>query len=127
MEKKRDLGSAELTPEEREGRLLSTAGLAARARRIVIGTELLCDGLRSGQVCFVLLASDASENTKKRVTDKSAYYGVPLCCLRADCATLARVFGKKNGSIAAVGITDGGIVRAMRKYLPGDPIEAPVK
>lgn len=104
--------------EEREKRLLSTAGLAARARRTVIGTDQICDALREGQVCFVLEASDTSDNTHKRLSDKTAYYDVPLCRVGANCEELARAFGKHHGSIAAVGITDAGIVRAMEKYLP---------
>ena len=103
---------------ERERKLLSTAGLAARARRTVIGTDQICDALRAGQVKLVLEASDTSDNTHKRLTDKTSYYGVPLYRVKTDCAGLAGAFGKRNGSVAAVGITDSGIVRAMEKYLP---------
>ena len=110
---------------ERERKLLSTAGLAARARKTVIGTDQICDALRGGQICFVLEASDTSDNTHKRISDKTAYYKVPLCRVGASCEELARAFGKRNGSIAAVGITDRGIVRAMEKYLPDESREAP--
>lgn len=118
MKNSNDGAAPTITDVEREKRLLSTAGLAARARKAVMGTDQVCEAIRQGQVCFVLEASDASENTKKRLFDKTAYYGVPLCRLRADCEALAQAFGKRNGSIAAVGITDLGIVRAMKKYLP---------
>lgn len=118
MKKTSDAPKDTLTEEEREARLLSTAGLAARARRTVIGTDQICDALRAGQVKLVLEASDTSDNTHKRLTDKTSYYGVPLCRVKTDCAGLAGAFGKRNGSVAAVGITDSGIVRAMEKYLP---------
>lgn len=118
MKNSNDAAASTLTDEEREKRLLSTAGLAARARKAVMGTDQVCEAIRRGQVCLVLEASDASENTKKRLSDKTAYYSVPLCRLKADCESLAQAFGKRSGSIAAVGITDLGIVRAMKKHLP---------
>ena len=107
-----------LSDEAREARLLSTAGLAARAGRIVPGTGLICESLRKGQILLVLEASDTSENTHKRLSDKTAFYDVPLLRLSADGARLALAFGKKGGKIAAVGITDEGIVRALQKYFP---------
>ena len=44
---------------------LNTLGLAARARKIVTG-ETLITKIRSNEVEFVIIASDASDNTKKR-------------------------------------------------------------
>ena len=118
MKKTNDEVRPALSEEEREKRLLLTAGLAARARRAVFGTDMICDGLRAGQILFVLEASDTSDNTHKRLADKTAYYEVPLCRVGASCEALALAFGKRNGQIAAVGITDSGIIRAMQKYLP---------
>ena len=48
---------------------LNTLGLAARARKIVTG-ETLITKIRSNEVEFVIIASDASDNTKKKITDK---------------------------------------------------------
>ena len=118
MKAMRDRAPSELSDEEREARLLSTAGLAARARKAVFGTGQICEELRKGEILFVIEASDTSENTHKRLSDKTAFYGVPLCRVGASCERLALLFGKRNGSIAAVGITDSGIIRAMKKYLP---------
>ena len=113
-----------LPPEEREARLLSTAGLAARARKTVIGTTLICDGIRTGQILLILEASDSFDNTHKRLSDKATFYGVPLYRLSVDGERLASSFGKRDGRIAAVGITDSGIIRAMKKYLPEEPQNA---
>ena len=45
--------------------LLSTLGLCARARALVVGTPLLCETLRAGngRILCVLEASDTSANT----------------------------------------------------------------
>ena len=44
---------------------LNTLGLAARARKIITG-ETLITKIRNNEVEFVIIASDASDNTKKR-------------------------------------------------------------
>ena len=115
---------APMTDTEREERLLSTAGLAARAGKTVPGTGLVCEQLRRGQILLVLEASDTSENTHKRLSDKTAFYGVPLVRLSVGGERLALAFGKRDGKLAAVGITDRGIIRAMKKYLPSSVEDA---
>ena len=97
--------------------LLSTLGLCARARALVVGTPLLCETLRAGtgRILCVLEASDTSANTHKRLTDKCTYYRVPLHRLEADAGTLGRAVGK-TGAVAAVGVTDPGLLRAL--HLP---------
>ena len=64
----------------KEDKLLSTVGLCARARKLVMGTPMVCETLRIGKpaVHAVLEASDTSANTHKRLADKCAYYQVPL-------------------------------------------------
>jgi ribosomal protein L7Ae-like RNA K-turn-binding protein len=91
-------------------------GLAARARALVIGTPLICTALSKGKSeapALVLLASDASPNTKKRITDRTAFYGTVLCSLPLSCAQLARVIGKKEALVAAVGVTDQNLAAAI--------------
>ena len=104
------------TPEDK---LLSTLGLCARARKLVMGTPMVCEALRSGKppLLAVLEAADTSENTHKKLTDKCAYYGTPLYRLTADTVRLGRAIGKA-GAVAAVGLTDGNLYRALTHYLP---------
>lgn len=111
-------GAVSMTDEEREARLLSTAGFAARGRMTVFGTGLICESLRKGSVHLVLEAADTSDNTHKRLSDKCAFYGVRLCRLSVNAERLALAFGKRDERLAAVGITDSGIIRALMKYLP---------
>ena len=108
------------TPEDK---LLSTLGLCARARKLVMGTPMVCEAVRSKKppVLAVLEASDTSANTHKRLADKCAYYGVPLYRLAADTAQLGRAVGK-TGAVAAVGVTDENLYKALADKLP--PMEA---
>ena len=52
-------------------KILTYLGLAAAKRSTVPGTDLVLSEIRKkkGTIC-VLLASDASERTKKQITDK---------------------------------------------------------
>ena len=104
------------TPEEK---LLSTVGLCARARRLVMGTPMVCEALRDkgNPIIAVLEASDTSANTHKKLSDKCAFYGVPLYRIAADTSRLGRAVGK-TGAVAAVGITDENLYKALADKLP---------
>ena len=106
-----------LTPEDK---LLSTLGLCARARKLVMGTPMVCEALRDKKhpVIAVLEASDTSANTHKKLSDKCGFYNVPLYRLAADTASLGRAVGK-TGAVAAVGVTDANLYNALAKHLPG--------
>ena len=54
---------------------LSLLGLASRARKIVTG-ETLIKKIRTNAIYLVIIASDASDNTKKKFIDKCTSYNV---------------------------------------------------
>ncbi len=88
---------------------LAAVGLCRKAGKLILGTDEVCLALRGAKKPFgVLAANDISENTAKRLRDKCATYGVPLCRLEADCQTLAHAIGKKT-KVAAVAVTDQGL------------------
>jgi ribosomal protein L7Ae-like RNA K-turn-binding protein len=97
-------------------KLMSTVGLCRRAGKTVIGSDLVVKALRAGECKLVLLASDASDNTKKRITDKSATYKARLVCLPISADELGLAVGKSNG-IATVAITDESLSNAVLKYI----------
>ena len=86
--------------------ILRMLGLARRARRLAVGTDSGLNAARSGKAALVVLASDASERTKKQIGDKCAAYGVPLVVPDADRQTLADALGFKDGQISACAVTD---------------------
>ncbi len=57
---------------------MSLLGLANRARKIISGEELVLKEVRNGKAKLVLLSKDASENTRKKISDKCRYYEVPM-------------------------------------------------
>ena len=77
--------------EQREEKLLSTLGLCARARKLVMGTPMICEALRTppkgggkAPVLAVVEASDTSENTHRKLLSKCTYYRVPHYRISAD-------------------------------------------
>ena len=107
-------------PQGNEEKLLSTLGLCARARKLVTGTPMICEALRKGgkaPVLAVVEAADTSANTHERLLSKCTYYRVPHYRITADTALLARAVGK-TGAVAAVGVTDESLLRALARYLP---------
>ncbi len=102
-----------------EDKLLSTVGLCARARKLVTGTPMVCEAMRSRKptVLAVLEASDTSDNTHRKLVSKCTYYQIPLYRLTADTARLAHAVGK-TGAVAAVGVTDENFYKALATHLP---------
>lgn len=89
----------------KQERWLSFLGLANRAGKIITGEELVIKEIQRKRVKLVLLASDASDNTAKKIRDKCAYYQVPIKEV-SDRVTLGEAIGKHARVVVAV-LDDG--------------------
>ncbi len=85
-------------------------GLAFRARKITVGTDLSIQALRNGQLFLILLATDASDATKKKVYDKSKTYQVEVIESLSS-IEISQAIGKKD--IKVIGITDRGFSQLL--------------
>ena len=96
-------------------KILSYIGFAAVSRNAVTGTELVLSEIRRKRngLCIVI-ASDASERTKKQITDKCDFYGVPLVAIESDMYELGKMAGKKHPA-AAVAVTDKSLAAEILK------------
>ena len=102
-----------------ETRLLPSLGLCAKAGAAVFGVPMICEAMRRGgknAPLLVLEASDTSDNTHKKITDKCKFYGVRHVRLSCTGDVLAAALGK-SASLGAVAITDGGLCRMIEKYI----------
>ena len=64
-----------MSENNRNPKLLGMLGLAARARKIVAGTEIVTEKIKSGKaVELVIIASDVSQNTHKKIVNCCDYY-----------------------------------------------------
>ncbi len=106
-----------------EEKTLRALGLCARARKLIYGTPMVCEALKSkNKPRLVLCAKDNSENTAKRLHDRCAFYGVPVEVLQSDGATLAAALGK-SGVLAAVAVSDENMCRLVSGTLETEAIE----
>ena len=112
---KKNLPDAPIPDGEIPQRILGAIGLARRAGKLLVGSEIVIDAMRRGTGKLVCVASDASAGTVKKLRDTAAFHRVPYLTLETDMASLAAMLGKK-GNTASVLITEEGFVRIIRRY-----------
>ncbi|MCM3745967.1 ribosomal L7Ae/L30e/S12e/Gadd45 family protein [Paenibacillus pasadenensis] len=93
---------------------LSSLGMAMRAGKVVTGDDTVLKTVRQGKAALVLVAADASDNTKKKYRDKCATYGVFLAEAFSRDA-LGHALGKEERVVIAV--TDAGFANMIRGRL----------
>ncbi|AYC30775.1 YlxQ family RNA-binding protein [Paenisporosarcina cavernae] len=98
----------------KEQAILQTLGLATRARMLITGEELVLKEIRSNKAKIVILAKDASENTRKKFSDKCSFYNVELHEF-SDRYTLGHATGKE--ARVALAITDAGFAKKLSGLL----------
>lgn len=99
-----------------EGKIISLLGIAKKAGKTLSGTEMTVESVRKkkGLVCLILLASDASANTVKRITNTSQYYSIPLVRMSICKLEMAKIIGSVS-EVSVIGILDEGFAAAMQK------------
>ena len=99
---------------EVNSRLSGMLGFAMRAGKVVIGSELIEKALSRGNIKLVVIASDASDATKKRLTSKSEFYGITVIMPEIAAEELGRLLGKTYAPVA-VALTDEGFASEIKK------------
>ena len=97
-----------------QNKILSMLGIAARGRNLVSGEFMTERIIKEHKAYVVLVAYDASDNTKKMFRDMGAYHRVPVY-----------IYGTKEGLAHAIGqemraslaVTDEGIARSIIRQL----------
>ncbi|MFF2888118.1 L7Ae/L30e/S12e/Gadd45 family ribosomal protein [Paenibacillus sp. NPDC057967] len=82
-------------------KVLSQLGMAMRAGKLITGDEIVLKAVRAGKAHLVILAGDASDNTKKKFRDKCGTYGIQLA-EAFDREQLGRAIGKPERVVLAV-------------------------
>ena len=95
---------------------LSYVGLCRKAGKLVAGTEPATEAIRAGKVKAAFTASDASANTKKRISDGCSYRNIPYASLPFTCEQLGKAIGK-DGGIASVAVTDVSFAEMILKTI----------
>ena len=95
-------------------KVLSLIGLAMKAGKCVSGETMTESETKSGKAKFVIVAGDASENTKKKFGDMCKFYKVPFC-FYGDKDTLGHAMGKEFR--ASLAILDEGFADGIQREL----------
>ena len=93
-----------------EDKIYSFLGLATRAGKIVSGDDSTLLELKRGNVKLVIVAEDASDNTKKLFKDKSSYRNVPYVYFSSK-LQLGLAIGKAPRAV--IGIKDEGFAKKL--------------
>ena len=93
-------------------RILNLIGLAMKAGKVVSGEFSVEKFIKSGKARLVIIASDASENTKKKFEDKCKFYHVPILIYSTK-EDLGMILGK--GLRSSITLTEDGFKNAILK------------
>lgn len=89
---------------------LNFLGLANKAGKVVTGEDNIISKVRNKQVFLVIVATDASDNTKKLYKNKCDFYNVKYFEM-GKINELSNAVGKFNR--VAVGICDQGFTKGL--------------
>lgn len=95
-------------------KVLSMLGLAARSRNVVSGGFATEEAVKSGKAYLVIIAEDASDNTRKKYSNMCGFYEVPYEYYSVK-EILGHAIGKEERSCLAV--TDKGFADSIQKHL----------
>lgn len=98
----------------KQNKIYSLLGLAMRGRNLVSGEFQTEDAVKKGSAMLVIVAEDASANTKKLFHDKCSYYEVPVYEYGTK-EELGWAIGRNLRS--SVGVCDAGLADALIKQL----------
>ena len=97
-----------------QNKILSLIGLATKAGRTVSGEFSTEKEVKSGRAALVIVADDASDNTKKKFKNMCDFYHVPIYFYK-DKDTLGHAMGKQFR--ASLAILDEGFAKGIRKHM----------
>ncbi len=94
----------------KQDRILSMLGLAEKAGRIASGEFSAEKAVKSHKAYLVIVASDASDNTKKMFQNMCSYHRVP-CFIYGTKEELGHYIGKQYR--ASVAVTEEGFAKSL--------------
>lgn len=100
-----------------KSKVLSLIGLATKAGKTASGEFSTEREVKSGSAALVIVADDASDNTKKKFRNMCDFYHVPICFYK-DKDTLGHAMGKQFR--ASLAILDQGFAKGIRESMDAE-------
>lgn len=97
-----------------QNKALSLISLATKAGKTVSGEFCTEKEVKTGRAALVIVAGDASENTKKKFRNMCDYYHVPIYFYE-DKDTLGHAMGKEFR--ASLAVLDAGFAKGIMRHL----------
>lgn len=97
-----------------QNKVFSLLGLAMRGQNLVSGEHQTLEAVKKGSAMLVVVAEDASDNTKKLFSDKCSFYNVPVVRYGTK-ESLGRAIGKDFRS--SICVCDAGLADAVIRQL----------
>lgn len=97
-----------------QNKILSLISLATKAGKTASGEFCTEKEVKTGRAALVIVAADASDNTKKKFQNMCDFYEVPICFYK-DKDTLGHAMGKEFR--ASLAILDEGFAKGIMKQL----------
>lgn len=97
-----------------KSKVLGTLGLAMKSGNIVSGESMTEQAIRQGTARLVIVAEDASANTKKKFINSCSFYHVPIAVYEQK-EVLGNAIGKEFR--ASLAVLDEGFASSISKNL----------
>lgn len=97
-------------------RVLQMLSLSMRAGKLGSGEFQTEESVKTGSACLVIVANDASDNTKKKFTNMCEFYDVPIR-FYSDKDTLGHTIGREERS--SISVNDEGLANEVLKKIGG--------
>jgi len=95
-----------------QNKALQMLSLAQRAGKVASGEFMTENSVKDGSSYLVIVAGDASDNTRKKFTNMCEFYQVPILIF-ADKDSLGHVIGKEFR--ASLSVNDEGLAKEIMK------------
>ncbi len=95
-------------------KVASLLGLATKAGKVSSGEFMTEKMIKSGKAYLVMIAEDASDNTKKKFQNMCDFYEVPIYFF-SEKVSLGHAMGKELR--ASLAVVDEGFAKAIKKQL----------
>ena len=100
--------------KQKMNRIYSLLGLAMKAGKIVTGEDAVRDSIKHSKTKLLIIATDASDNTKKRFINSATFYNTEYFVF-GEKEPLSRMIGKTDRAVVAV--NDAGFASSIKKMI----------
>ena len=100
-----------------KNKILTLIGFAKKSGKVFSGEETTLEKIKSRKAKIVFIASDAAENTSKRLRDKANYRGIVICEIFSR-DELGKAIGQQDR--VSICINDKGFAEAIMELLGGE-------